>query len=136
MTEFKSNPVEISNGAESIFTFLDDFNNFEVLLPDQVSDWQATKDSCSFNIQGMANLKLLKGSKTEFNNIGYISEGKKPFEFSLHFNLNENAENRTSTQVILKADLNPMLKMMASRPLQNLVNIIAEKLKGKMENND
>lgn len=133
MTEFKSTPVEISSRAESIFTFLDDFNNFEVLLPEQVTDWQATKDSCSFVIQGMANLKLLKGSKTEFNYISYISEGKKPFAFSLHFHIDENSENITKTQIIFKADLNPMLKMMASRPLQNLVNIIAEKLKEKME---
>ncbi len=81
----------------------------------------------------MANLKLTKGAKTEFNYISYDGEGKSPFELSLHFHLNEKTENATAAQVIFKAALNPMLKMMASRPLQNLVNIIVEKLKEEME---
>ena len=133
MTEFKSNLVDVSKQAKSIFTFLDNFNNFEKLLPDQVTNWQSTKNNCSFTIQGMANLKLLKGSKTEFNYLSYNSEGKSPFELSLHFYLNNKSETNTDTQLIFKADLNPVLKMMASRPLQNLVNIIIEKLKEEME---
>jgi carbon monoxide dehydrogenase subunit G len=132
MTEFKSNITPITNQAESIFTFLDDFKNFECLLPDQVTNWQATKDVCSFTIKGMASLTLIKGPKTAFNYLSYASEGNTPFELSLHFHLTHNDGVITETQVIFKADLNPMIKMMASRPLQNLVNIIAEKLKEKM----
>lgn len=133
MTEFKSNVSEISIQAESIFSFLDDFNKFERLLPEQVTNWESTKDNCSFTIQGMASLKLLKGPKTEFNYISYNSDGNKPFEFSLHFHIDEKSETTTETKIIFKAGLNPMLKMMASRPLQNLVNIINEKLKEEME---
>lgn len=133
MTEFKSNVSEISIQAESIFSFLDDFNNFERLLPEQVTNWESTKDNCSFTIQGMASLKLLKGPKTEFNYISYNSDGNKPFKFSLHFHIDEKSETTTETKIIFKAGLNPMLKMMASRPLQNLVNIINEKLKEEME---
>jgi carbon monoxide dehydrogenase subunit G len=133
MTEFKSNITLISKRAESIFTFLDDFKNFERLLPEQVTNWQATRDICSFTIKGMANLKLIKGPKTEFNYLSYASEGNTPFELSLHFYLTENDGDITETQVIFKADLNPMIRMMASRPLQNLVNIIAEKLKEELD---
>ena len=133
MTEFKSTITDIHNQAKSIYGFLDDFNNFEKLLPDQVTNWQSTKDNCSFTIQGMANLKLAKGEKTEYNYISYDGEGKSPFELSLHFYLNQKTETNTESQVIFKADLNPMLKMMASRPLKNLVEIIIDKLKEEME---
>lgn len=133
MTEFKSKTAKINIQAASIFNFLDDFNNFERLLPDQVTNWQSTKDNCSFTIQGMTNLNLSKGAQTEYNYISYNGEGKSPFELSLHFYLNENSEISTETQVIFKADLNPMLKMMASRPLKNLVDIIIDKLKEEME---
>jgi len=133
MTEFKSKTLEIANQAKSIYSFLDDFNNFEKLLPEQVTNWQSTKDNCSFTIQGMANLKLSKGAKTEFNYISYNGEEKSPFELSLHLYLNEKSETKTQCQVIFKADLNPMLKMMASRPLKNLVDIIIDKLTEEME---
>lgn len=133
MTEFKSKIAEINIQANSIFNFLNDFNNFERLLPEQVTNWQSTNDNCSFTIQGMANLKLSIGAKTEYNYISYNGEGNSPFELSLHFYLNEKAESNTESQVIFKADLNPMLKMMASRPLKNLVDIIIDKLKEEME---
>jgi hypothetical protein len=35
----------------------------------------------------------------------------------------------SEVKINLNADLNPMLAMMAKRPLQNLVNIMADKLK-------
>lgn len=133
MTEFKSKQISIIKPAEYIFSYLDDFNNFENLLPDQVTNWQATKDNCSFTIQGMANLNIKKGSKTEFSHLSYDSEGSSPFEFSLHFHFNEKSESDTETHIIFQANLNPMLKMMASRPLQNLVEIMVEKLKEEME---
>jgi carbon monoxide dehydrogenase subunit G len=133
MTEFKSKQISISKPADFIFSYLDDFNNFENLLPEQVTNWQATKDNCSFTIQGMADLKIKKGTKSEFTHLSYTSEGNKPFEFALHFHFHENAESNTESHIIFEAKLNPMVKMMASRPLQNLVEIMVEKLKEEME---
>jgi carbon monoxide dehydrogenase subunit G len=133
MTEFKSKQISISKPAEFIFSYLDDFNNFETLLPEQVTNWQATKDTCSFTIQGMASLNIKKGSKSEYSHLSYASDGNKPFEFSLHFHFAENSESNTTTHIVFQAKLNPMLKMMASRPLQNLVEIMVEKLKEEME---
>ena len=132
MTEIKSEHIDIQNSAENIFHFLNDFNNFEKLMPEQVVNWQSTKESCSFTIKGMASLEMRQQSVVEFSEINLVSEGKSPFPFTLSCFLNEQG-NSTDAQMILNADLNPMLKMMAKKPLQNFVNLLVGKLKEMME---
>lgn len=133
MTEFKSNKISIHKSSEVIFNFLSDFNNFEKLMPEQVTNWKSTTENCSFTIQGMADLAMKMGEKTEFTFISYMSDGNKPFAFSLNSYLSSTEAEDTDVQIILNADLNPMLKMMAARPLQNFVNLLVEKLKEIIE---
>lgn len=129
MTEFKSNPVVIESSDRDLFTFLGDFNNFEKLLPEQVINWESTKDNCSFTIKGMADLAMKMGQNIEFSKITYESEGNSPFPFQLGFGITPDSGNQCIVHATLEAKLNPMLKMMASRPLQNFVNLLVEKLK-------
>lgn len=133
MTSFKSDIITINRSPEELFAFLSDFNNFEKLMPEQVTNWQSTNESCSFTIQGMADLAMKMGQQTEFSQITYNSDGKKPFAFDLNTHFNSLDTNQTETQIILNADLNPMLKMMAGRPLQNFVNLLVNKLKETIE---
>ena len=133
MTEFKSEQISIQRKDSDIFNFLSDFSNFEKLMPEQVINWQSTKESCSFTIKGMADLALRIDKKEEFQLISYVSEGKSPFSFNLKFLILSQDEGSTSVSSILQAKLNPMIKMMASRPLQNFVNLLVEKLKELME---
>jgi len=129
MTSFKSDKITINRSPEELFAFLSNFNNFEKLMPEQVTNWKSTNESCSFTIQGMADLAMKMGQQTEFSQITYNSEGNKPFAFDLNTHFNSFDTDQTETQIILNADLNPMLKMMASRPLQNFVNLLVNKLK-------
>ena len=132
MTEFKSSPVEIRQSADYIYKYLSDFNNFEHLLPEQVINWAASAEKCTFTIKGMADLSLVMGDTVPAQKIIYNSTDPSPFDFSLIFSLEER-QLSTSVQTTLSAKLNPMLKMMAARPLQNFVNILTEKLKELME---
>jgi carbon monoxide dehydrogenase subunit G len=133
MTEFKSNVVEIRAKESAIFEFLNDFNNFEMLLPDQVINWQSTKTSCSFTIQGMTDMAMRIEESVEYSRIQYVSDGKSPFDFSLVFFIQLTDSEHSEVHCIFSADLNPMIRMMASRPLQNFVNLLVEKLKERME---
>lgn len=133
MTLFKSDSTNIRAGAAETFTYLNDFNNFEKLLPEQVVNWQSSGDHCSFTIQGMADIAMRIEERDPNNRIVYQSEGKTPFDFNLQFTLETIDEDTCSVVTQLEAKLNPMIKMMASRPLQNLVNILVEQLKKEME---
>lgn len=136
MTEFKSEPQTIASPAQNLFSFLIDFNNFEKLMPEQVINWQSTADKCSFTIKGMADMAMYIKEKVQPTLVVYASEGNSKIGFNLKFLIAEKSNQQTEIISLLEADLNPMLKMMASRPLQNFVNIISGKLKELMEGSD
>jgi carbon monoxide dehydrogenase subunit G len=129
MTDIQSESIVINNPEQTLFNFLSDFNHFGKLMPEQVINWQSTRDECSFTIKGMADLSMKIESSTPFSNLKYVSKDDKPFGFSLIAKLGAKDINSTVVQFVLSADLNPFLKMMAVRPLQNFVNLLAGKLK-------
>jgi hypothetical protein len=129
MTEIKSDLVTINNSADHIYNFLANFDNFGKLMPEQVINWKSNPDSCSFTIKGMADISLTTAEKTPYSKIVWTTAGKVPFNFSLSSMLDEKNKSKVNAQIILQADLSPMLKMMALRPLTNFVNILVNRLK-------
>ena len=133
MTNIESKEVDVQASQAEVFTFLSDLNNFKELLPtDRISDWQSDKDFCSFKVQGTYKIRLdLKELLPPGKIILQSGEGS-PFKFHLHINLDENGASTKAHQVC-EADLNAFLKMMVEKPLKNLFDHIADKLKAKYD---
>lgn len=129
LTRIESDTVQIENSAENVFTYLSNFNNFQKLMPEQVTNWQSTPDECTFTINGMATIGMKIIDKLPHNKINIRSNGKVPFDFNLQVLLNEQGSNRSSGQLVFESELNPMLKMMVVKPLTNFFNILAQKMK-------
>lgn len=128
MTRIESEKVEISTSDKNIFAFLSDFNNFQKLMPEQVSNWTSTSDECSFTINGMATIGMKIIEKIPHSQIRITSNGKVPFSFNLDVLLTEKNANQCAGQLVFEAELNPMLKMMLEKPLTNFFNLLANKL--------
>jgi carbon monoxide dehydrogenase subunit G len=128
MTEFKSEKIQINASASELFNFLGDFTNFEHLMPEQIKNWRADQDTCSFTIEGLADLNMRIASRAQDKNIHIIADGKNPIDYTLDCFLSPVDENTSNVELIFAAKLNPFIKTMASRPLQNFVNMLAEKL--------
>jgi carbon monoxide dehydrogenase subunit G len=128
MTKLESDKVTVNKSAKEVFEFLTDFNNFQKLMPEQVTDWKSTADECTFTIKGMATLGMRIKEKTPFASIVIEKNGKAPFDFLLTCKL-EDKQSQCEAQLIFDADLNPMMKMMASKPLTNFLNLLAAKLR-------
>ncbi|MHC1778482.1 MAG: hypothetical protein AB9834_23980 [Lentimicrobium sp.] len=129
MATFKSEQLTIQRTDSFVFGFLSDFNNFQRLMPPQVTDWHSDGESCSFNIQNMATLGMRFKSKTPDSHIFIQADGKVPFQFDLQCFISKVDEQTCMASLELNADLNPMMMMLASKPLGNFINILAEKLK-------
>ncbi|MDQ3050576.1 MAG: SRPBCC family protein [Bacteroidota bacterium] len=128
MTRIESNQVAISQSPEEVFNFLSDFNNYQQLMPEQVSDWVSDTDTCSFNIKGMASLGMAIESRTPFSQIKIRKNGKAPFDFFLTCEIGESGDQAASTlKLYFDADLNPFLKMMAEKPLTNFLNLLVNR---------
>lgn len=123
-------PTTINANEKKVFDFLADFNNFEQLMPEQVTNWQSDAESCTFTIQGMATISLKYANKQAHQLIEVVPEGKTPLDFNLTLRLNPNDldEQKTTANVEIDAQLNPMMAMMVKKPLQNLVDVIAKNL--------
>ena len=103
-------------------------------MPEQVVNWQATADDCSFEIRGLAALGMKIIERLPMNRIVMKGEGKIPFDFTLSCNLNALTGSATEIRLVIDADMNPFIGMMAAAPLQNFVNMLVIKLKEVMEN--
>lgn len=128
MTKFHSKRVLVNAPDQEVYQFLSDFRNFRELMPPQIIDWQADEDSCSFTIQGMASLAMRIREKVPFQTIHIVAEGKNPIDYTLDCFFEPGEGNLSLVEIVFDADLNPFLKMVASGPLQNLVNMLADKL--------
>ncbi|MBA3704755.1 MAG: SRPBCC family protein [Bacteroidetes bacterium] len=129
MTKIESEKVEINNPASAVFNYLSDFNNFQKLMPPQVTNWTSTTDECSFTINGMATIGMKIIEKTPSTQITISSNGKVPFEFKLFVFLTEKDANNCTGQLVFESDMNPMMKMMVVKPLGNFFNMLAQKMK-------
>jgi len=134
---FKNNKMKISgeklqlvSNKESVYEFLSNFNNFEKLMPEQVTNWTSNSESCTFTVQGMTTITLKFSKKEPFSLLEVVPEGKSPINFTMQFLLEDDTSNKQlSTGIVhLDANMNPMLAMMAKRPLENLVKVMGEKL--------
>jgi len=129
LTKLESEKVDISNSAQNVFNFLTDFNNFQKLMPPQVTNWQSSTDECSFVINGMATIGMKIIEKNPHSLITISSNGKVPFEFKLFIVITEKDSANCVGQINFESDLNPMLKMMVEKPLGNFFNLLAQKMK-------
>lgn len=129
----ESQKALINCQPQKVYDFLTNFDNFKRLLPDQVANWQSTGDSCSFEVKGLAKVGLRITSKTPYTEIIMIGEGKLPFGFSFETFIRQVETQQCQVQMVIDADMNPFIAMMAEKPLQNFVDLILPKLKEEME---
>ena len=120
MTTFQSKAT-INRPVNEVYTFLADMNNHQQLMPDSITEWSSTVDEASFNIQNMVKLSLKVDSRTPDKLINIIPAAKPPFDMNLSWALSGD-ENQTTVTYTISADLNMMMKMMASGPLQKLTD--------------
>lgn len=121
----------INASAEDIYKFLEDCNNHKELQPENIYNWLSTKDEASFTIQNMAKLALKIDKRIPNTEISLLPKGDVPFDVSISWTMKALDANQTEVRLILKAELNMMLKMIASGPLQKLVDFQVSKLKEK-----
>lgn len=126
MTSFESK-TSLSKPIEEVYAFLEDCNNHEKLQPDNVYDWSSTRDEATFTIKNMSKLALKVKERKENAEIRFVPASETPFDISLNWLL-EPKEDKTEVKLQLNAELNMMMKMMASGPLQKLIDFQIKRL--------
>jgi carbon monoxide dehydrogenase subunit G len=131
MSTFESKII-INNSLTAVYQFLADFNNHQQLMPDTVQNWTSTPNEASFSIQNMVQLSLQIAERVENQAINIIATGTPPFAIQLNWALADDNGN-TAVTFTIEAELNMMMKMMASGPLQKLVDHELDVLKNILD---
>lgn len=118
MSVFES-AITISKPADIVYAFLADMNNHRQLMPDSITDWESTVDVASFNVQNITRLSLKIEERVAYTLIRIVPAEKPPFDLDLKWELNS-AGDATEVNFVITADLNMMMKMLASGPLKKL----------------
>jgi len=131
MTIIESDKARINKPISAVFSYLQKMKNIGELLPDQVENFNYEDDTCRFEIKGMGPMGLKLGVVNS-DSITYLKNEKAPFDFSLIARINEIGSDIAEVQLVFEADLNPIFKMMAEKPLYNFVNHLVKKFESIM----
>ena len=128
MTIIQNNTI-VNRPVSEVYAFLADCNNHEQLMPENIYNWSSTYDEARFTIQNMAKLALKVDSRTENSEIVFVPLEKAPFDVTLRWDVQALDGGITAATLIIEADLNMMMKMLAAGPLQKLVDFQLNRLK-------
>lgn len=127
MTVIESDKVDVQKSPEKVFAFMSDLNNYEKLMPPQVTNWSSTEDECTFTLNGMTTLGMKITERIPNSKVIIASHGKVPFDFGMFVTIDENGEASVG-QIKFEAQLNPMMKMMVVGPMGKFYNYLAKQL--------
>jgi carbon monoxide dehydrogenase subunit G len=119
----------INHPDEKIYNFLTNFNNFRHLIPeDKLEDWQSDETSCSFKINpiGRTGVKIVEKQPHKLIKLTSLEQGN--FNFTFWVQLKPIDTLNTHIKLTLDAALNPMLEMMAKKPLQEFLDKLVDQL--------
>ena len=98
-------------------------------MPEKVTNWTSTKESCYFSISGIASLGMKIMEQKASSYIKIIDDGKVPFAFELIIDIqNTEKPNNSTVQLTFNADLNAMFKMVAVKPLHDFLESLLDHL--------
>ena len=120
--------VELNLPIDKVYHFLEDLNNHQQLMPENIYNWSSTSDEASFTIQNMAKLAIKIANRVPNSEITAVPTEKPPFDVELKWTVSPNENGGTTAKHIISADLNMMMKMLASGPLQKLADHQTQKL--------
>ncbi|MDR2010131.1 MAG: hypothetical protein LBQ22_06590 [Bacteroidales bacterium] len=126
--EVISKTVKIGNTGERVFNFLCDFRNISQMIPPDVKDWSATEDTCTFSVKGqLITLQII--DKEPFKLIKITAADGSPYNFNLWIQLKDIGAYETAARIVVKAELNMIMRAAVKKPLQQGLDQFVEYLK-------
>ncbi|MBO5225580.1 MAG: SRPBCC family protein [Parabacteroides sp.] len=128
MTEFVSEIKAIPFNEDCIFNVLSDLSNLEKIkdrIPqDKVQEFEFDRDSCSVSVAPVGKITF-QIVEREPNKTIKFSTTNSPVPLLLWIQLKQVEENDTRMKLTVRAELNPFIKTMVSKPLQEAIDKIS-----------
>ena len=121
----ESPKVEVSKSAQETFDFLNNVENFEKLMPENISKFELIDDETFlFALSGMPEIMLKKRESISPNKIVLGAAGGK-IDFSLVCDIVEVNESTSTAKLNFQGKFNPMMAMMIKGPITKFIGTLA-----------
>ena len=131
MTKFESEVKTINATISSVYNKLSDLSNIESLkdrIPSgKIDDLQCSESTLSFSVSPIGEIELAIVEKEVNKTIKFASK-KSPISFNLWIQLIPSDNEQTRMKLTIGAELNVFTKGIASKPLKEGVEKLADML--------
>lgn len=131
MTQFESNIKVIPYSQQSVYVKLSDLSNLESVkdkLPkDKIQDLSFDADTLSFSVSPVGKISLRIVEREPEKCVKFETENS-PLPFNLWIQIVPATENECKIKLTIKAEINPFIKGMIQKPLQEGLEKVAETL--------
>jgi hypothetical protein len=126
---FESRTGKLICTSKKAYYFVTDIRNFEQFAPKgSINKWNAEKESCSFTVSMIGTVSFRLTEKTEFKRVVFCGNALDKNDFSLILNLSGNETVPAEVKLSLSADLSPVMKMMASKPISQFLEMLINEM--------
>ena len=130
-TKFESSIKMIPYPQENVYRNISDLTNLEKVqdrVPeDKINDFKYDEDTVSLNVAPVGELKLRICEREEPKCVKFETV-QSPVPFNVWIQVLPVDEQNSKMKVTVKAELNPFIKSMVEKPLQEAVEKIADAL--------
>ena len=117
--------------AEEVFTFVTDIRNFERFIPGGIiTNWNAEKESCSFSVSMLGTVTVRLAEKEKYDKVVFSGDALKKNDFLLTLNITDDVGDHAKVRILLSAELNPMMKAMAGKPIGQFLERLINEMEG------
>jgi hypothetical protein len=128
-SKFESRPGKLTCTTPEVFNFITDIRNFEQFIPaDNIKNWQASEDSCSFQVPPLGNANVRITESTPNSIVVFSGNALQQNSFKLEVHISENERKLSEVRITLTADLNPVLLMMAKGPIERFLETLVSEM--------
>ena len=124
MSTFESSIRQIPHPQQSVYAMLSDLANLERIrhrLPeDKLKDFSFDSDTLSVNVPPVGSIRLRIVDRDEPKCIKFETE-QSPVPFNFWIQILPVTETTSKMKLTIKADLNPFIKGMLKKPLQEVI---------------
>jgi len=130
MLKLASQQVSVNLPPQALYERITDLPALQDLMPASVERFEADEGSFLFGIKGLPDVRLLwdREDSEAPHKITFKSASSK-LDFVLWCRIGEGSPGQSTLYFDFEGDFNPMLKMMAERPLKSFIEDLAQKAK-------
>ncbi|HAM10999.1 MAG: hypothetical protein A2X05_00030 [Bacteroidetes bacterium GWE2_41_25] len=129
ITHYHSRTGKLSCTPAEVFAFITDLRNFSRFVNEgTITGWQAEKESCSFSVSMLGTVSIRLIEKVSGSGVLYQGDALSRNDFTIDVKIYGEPADLAELNLSLNASLNPLMKMMADKPIRQFMEILIQQI--------